>query len=194
MKFNDSILKQVYAEMHEALGEIGDIVIAGGAVRDTLMGRTPKDYDVFILNSGENYGSFTEVKNEVGVRLANHPKVDIKFEWHKSEPFLIESIKTKHGEVQIMARNIQTEQDLMDTFDWNVALFTFGKNGYICRESVENIGEGKDLVLHKVTYPYSTLRRGYRFSERFTMKLRRQDTLKLCEMIVQNSKKSTEEI
>lgn len=173
--------------MHGLLGEIGDVVIAGGAVRDTLMGRTPKDYDVFIINSGSKFNSFTEVKAEVGERLLGHPKVDIKYEWHKSEPFLIESIKTEYGEVQIMARNIQNEQDLMDTFDWNVALFTFGKNGYINRESIENIGEGKDLILHKVTYPYSTLRRGYRFSERFTMKLRREDTFKLCQMIVQKN-------
>lgn len=191
-------LQSVWNEMNDVLGVFGTVVIAGGAVRDSLISRVPKDYDIFILNTTGHISSFTEVRDDVRMALekAKYTKVDIKFEWHKSEPFLIESVQTPYGEVQIMAKNIQTQEQLIDDFDWNVSRFSYGFNGYVNGEDVNNIGHGKDLVLHKVTYPYSTLRRGFRFSERFGMRFKREDVRKLCDVIRQkhvNTTTTTEE-
>ena len=185
-------IEKVWKEMNSLLGDFGDVVIAGGAVRDFLMERKPKDYDVFILNTSGYIPTFTEVADLVrkATELSDYKKVEIKYEWHKSEPFLIESIVTPYGEVQIMARDIQTQADLIDTFDWNVARFSYGRKGFLNGEDVANIGVGKNLELHKVTYPYSTLRRGYRFSERFTMRFQSKDVRTICNMIVEKEKEN----
>lgn len=175
-------LKSVWEEMNELLYPFGDVVIGGGAVRDCMMSRQPKDYDIFILNTA-GIETFSSVREKVKVATEKMPKVEIKYEWHKSEPFLIESIVTPYGEVQIMARDIKTQEELIDTFDWNVSRFSFGRNGFVNGECVSNIGHGKDLVLHRVTYPLSTLRRGYRFSERFTMRFKYDDVKQLCGLI-----------
>lgn len=182
-------IEKVFEEMDALLSPFGTVVVAGGAVRDYLMSRTPKDYDIFILNTA-GIETFSSVKEKVKIATRDIPKVEIKYEWHKSEPFLIESIATPYGEVQIMARDIKTQEDLIDTFDWNVSRFSFGRDGFVNGEDVSNIGHGKDLVLHRITHPLSTLRRGYRFSERFTMRLKYTDVKKLCEII---SKKNEED-
>ena len=189
-------IEKVWKDMNSLLGDFGEIVIGGGAVRDFLMERTPKDYDIFILNTTNFIPTFTEASALVkkAVEISGYSRVEIKYEWHKSEPFLIESIVTPYGEVQIMARDIQTQADLIDTFDWNVARFSYGRKGFLNGEDVANIGAGKNLELHKVTYPYSTLRRGYRFSERFTMRFQSKDIRTICNMIVEKEKERQERI
>jgi tRNA nucleotidyltransferase/poly(A) polymerase len=39
----------VHSHFEPALREFGQVVIAGGAVRDHLLGRQAKDFDVFVL-------------------------------------------------------------------------------------------------------------------------------------------------
>ena len=180
-------LKEVYDEMYDLLAPFGDVVIAGGAVRDCMMSLQPKDYDIFLLNTA-GIETFSSVREKVLAATSSMQKTEIKYEWHKSEPFLIESIRTRFGEVQIMARDIETQEELVDTFNWNVSRFSFGRNGFLNFEDIGNIGHGKDLVLHKITYPVSTLRRGYRFSERFGMRLKYEDLKRICGMILKNKK------
>ncbi len=177
-------LEEIYSIFHPILSPIGELVIAGGAVRDTLMGRNPKDYDLFILTDKRD-GVFVLIAQLLGEALAknNIPKVDAKIEWHKSEPYLLESVSYKGAELQIMVNFSKDIYELVDGFDWNVSLFGYGKlksdeYGFYCKEDISNIGHGKYLKLNKLTYPYSTLRRGYRFSERFTMRLD-GDTIRL---------------
>lgn len=54
-------LKEVWSEVTELLHPFGDVVIAGGSVRDFLMGRDPKDYDIFVLGISEDIDSFSEL-------------------------------------------------------------------------------------------------------------------------------------
>ena len=85
-------LKETYCELNDLLGEYGKIVIAGGAVRDALMDKPFKDIDVFMLNNGV-YNSWGQVRDVVKPILTQYTKIKTIVEWHKSEPFLIESIK-----------------------------------------------------------------------------------------------------
>lgn len=171
-------LHHIWSTLAAPLSQFGPVYIAGGAVRDTLMGREPKDYDVFVLGLND-----TEV-NEQGVlaELTNYVNVEVRYE-HKSEPFLIKTTRIEGCEVQIMINPAPTIDQLISTFDWNTCLFAFGAEGYVCKESIENIGPGKELRLNACHYPWSTLRRGYRFSERFGMKLSHETIQRVLDVI-----------
>jgi len=173
-------LEDVYAEFQKRLSDFGHVVIAGGAVRDTLMGLSPKDWDVFVLQNGVG---FDEIKKEISKRISDLTPVPPKVEWHNSEPYLVATIQWNGEQVQILVNPAQSVDDLISTFDWNVCLFAYD-GAFHCKESIENIGHGKSIKLNSVTFPASTLRRGYRFSERFLMQLDIETVVRLCRMIV----------
>lgn len=162
-----------------SLNQFGKLVVAGGAVRDQLMARTPKDFDLFILTNDKWNDGVAEAVKRI---TADYPDVKAEVEWHKSEPYLIRSLSFKSHEIQLMQSPFGSTDALLDSFDWNVCRFAFD-GSFHTRELVENIGVGKELKLHKVTNPLSTLRRGFRFSERFLMRLRIEDVKLLCSKI-----------
>lgn len=173
-----SQVRDVFDTFRPLLAPLGAIVVAGGAVRDELMCREPKDFDVFVLGAG-----FTKANRELALtKLAELPTV-AQLEFHKSEPFLIETVRWRESVVQVMCSPHQTVDELLDNFDWNISRFAFDGSTHQ-REDIGNIAAGKPLVLHKVTYPLSTLRRGFRFSERFSMVLEKTDIVRLCREIV----------
>jgi len=187
----DITLFEIYNEFSKRLGEFGDIYLAGGCVRDHLMSRKAKDFDLFILNN-ILFNDFEKTKDKILEKLKDLPVVPSLVSWHKSEPYLVITVKYKGVEVQILLNPSFNVLELLSTFDWNVCLFayglSYGKEQFITQEIIENIGEGKELKLNKITFPLSTLRRGFRFSERFLMKLRKEDILSLCSQIVEKSK------
>jgi len=182
------MIKEVHNTFNEILSPFGRVVLAGGSVRDSLMDRDPKDYDIFIL--GGSRIAFGEIGKKVTEALGKFPKVQSETDWHKSEPFMIYEIKYEGKGVQVMYKEESwTTDSLLDGFDWNVSLFAFDENGYKTREDVNNIAVGKSLRLQGVTHPASTLRRGYRFSERFKMKFENSDVARLCDMVAFNHNK-----
>lgn len=176
-------LKNVFAAFNQELSQFGEIVIGGGSVRDALMGKSPKDYDIFILGHTE---LTEEIKERIINRLSKYPKVEVEFEWHKSEPFFIISIHYENSEVQFMYHPAKTIEELVDTFDWNVSMYAFGKGGVYSPEgvSIDQIKKGGLLFLNPkletFKFPYSSLRRGYRFSERYGMRLPSTEVDKLA--------------
>lgn len=171
-------LDVVYREFAQRLGHIGTVVIAGGAVRDAVMGRAAKDYDVFVLGCPFN----TESRDAVSERLGDLPALE-QLEFHKSEPFLVGTVSYGAFVVQVMTTDAVTVDELLDRFDWNVSRFAYDGRLHAMTDVAE-IGEGQPLRLHRVTYPLSTLRRGFRFSERFGMEFHRADVLRLCMLLV----------
>jgi len=155
------------------------LCVAGGAVRDTLLGRTPKDVDVFVFG-------VRGVDEEVfhGLTLVECP------EWHKSEPFLQATVDVAGVHHQVMAvPDVDDMEDLVDGFDWNVSRFAYDGTAAFLPVSVDDVAEGRDLKLHRVTYPRSTLRRGFRYSERFGMRFRSEDVDRLCWMVLEPGSK-----
>lgn len=170
-------LDMVQAMFAKRLGHLGRVVVAGGAVRDTLRNETPKDYDVFVLNTdGLPTGTF-------GAALEGLEPVAL-LDFHNSEPFLQGTYKVGAAVVRVMATPHQTVDALLDSFDWNVSRFAYDGADVTDLCPVSEIGHGKPLVLHKITFPASSLRRGYRFSERFQMVFHPDDVVRLCEAVV----------
>ena len=175
-------LEAVLEVMSKRLGCIGTPVIAGGAVRDVLLGREPKDYDLFLLGRGPS----REASEEVSARLSDMDHVK-PLDWHKSEPFLVDTVRVGASEVQVMLTPETTMDALIQTFDWNICLF--GYDGSVrAAEDISNIAPGKPLRLQRVTFPLSTLRRGFRFSERFQMIFLQPDIVALCAQVAAKAK------
>lgn len=163
-------LFDVFAEFHRRFYSYGKATVGGGAVRDTLMGRTPKDFDVFI------HAKLTGKDVEHACR----DLVPIKsLPWHRSEPFLRGTFGWHGVEVQILSTEHKAPDELVDSFDWNVCLFAYD-GAFVQRTDLSDIDVGKELRLNRVTFPLSTLRRGYRFSERFGMVLPAETAIELC--------------
>lgn len=181
-----SRLSDVYEVFRHRLSGIGPVVIAGGAVRDHLMGKPAKDYDVFVLGT-----DFEAQGGMLAVPLSNLEQV-MPLDFHKSEPFLIATVKWDGSVIQVMSTPATTVDELLDTFDWNICLFAY--DGAIhAKEDAANIGKGRTLRIHKVTYPLSTLRRGFRFSERYEMVLSKTDVERLCREVLDADKPESQE-
>lgn len=171
-------IHDAHKEFSSRLGSIGPVVIAGGAVRDTLLKRKPKDFDVFLLGVEKP----EQVEGTITMAMGGLAVLE-PLEFHKSEPYLVGSWDWNGTMVQVMGSPAKSTDELLDGFDWNVCLFAYDGR-YHKREYISNIAPGKSLRLQTVRFPASTLRRGFRFSERFAMKLERQDVLSLCEKVV----------
>lgn len=159
--------------------------MAGGAVRDEIMGKVPKDFDLFILWRTEwDVEKFKEIKETIASCLTGFTESKPVVDWHNSEPYLVATVTVEGHEVQILVNPAQTPEQLLENFDWNVCLFAMTEERTVQQTKIENIGVGKELTLNKVTFPLSTLRRGFRFSERFLMKLSRETVERLCREII----------
>lgn len=183
----NGLVASVHDAMHRRLGRVGQVVVAGGSVRDVLMGRNPKDIDVFVLVGAPIEAVITTTAEA----LSDLDAIETP-EWHKSEPFLQATVRYNGAMVQVMLSPYATVDALLDSFDWNVSMFAYDGQTVTQRTEVEDIAEGKPLVLHRVTFPLSTLRRGFRFSERFLMVMQPADIKRLCWLNLEPARKATD--
>lgn len=197
-------LDEVYREFSFRLEGLGEVVIAGGAVRDALLGQLPKDYDVFVLN---NYHSYKELTAKIIERLGSnipqwtiHP-IDLIPSNIQS---LSETIKKEDDYkgrvaancfnvidnkiVQIITSGCSSLKELIDTFDWTICMHGYDGNVISKYPIDDQIGLGKDLILNSTDTPLNTLRRGFRFSERFQMNIPNNTILLLCAKILETDK------
>lgn len=144
-------------------------VIAGGAVRDVMLGQEPKDVDIFVMGEGLTDESVEDAITEMVVNDA--VQVDVCEGEYEGE-YLVGSYTTKgyHIRQQLMVTGHKDLNSLLDSFDWNVSLFGIDTDGKpVTRMSIDAIGPGQLLKLQRVTNPFSNLARGFRFAERYGM-------------------------
>lgn len=177
-------IEEVYKEFQPKLRDFGQVILAGGSVRDTLLARTPKDFDIFVLYNKDF--NFKEAKETIEPILESYGTKAPLVEWHNSEPYLVATLDWHGQEVQVMVNPAQSPSELLETFDWNVCQFAYDGTYFI--GDPKTVGYGKDLILNACRFPLSTLRRGFRFSERFLMKLRNEDINTICQKIIDNNK------
>lgn len=162
-------LRMIHAEFARRL-EV-PCVIAGGAVRDMLRGCEPKDYDVFLLNDlwpAQGWDVSLE-KTEQGTQADDYGVRPLGT--YRFDGALVQVIQTK----------ARTLHELLWLFDWNICMFGYDAAiGVVSIGSIDAIGPGKVLKLNRITYPVSTLRRGFRFSERFGMAIEPRELVELC--------------
>jgi hypothetical protein len=149
-------------------------VLVGGAVRDLLLEREPKDWDIYFLDSTADdlREKFKAHTNDLDTR---------PFLRHED---LAAELLAPFGHVQIMATPYSQADLLLDSTDWNVSAFAFD-GGLIQREDPANIRAGQPLRLLTVSNPMSTLARGFEFSSRFKMLFQSRDVYSLCLAITQ---------
>ena len=145
--------------------------IAGGAVRDALLHREPKDYDVFLLVKEPALPYKLE-----GLPWANEellpPSIDNglhlgSYTWYDGIP------------LELVIGDALTPDELLDRFDWNVTQFAYTlKDGLLQRCPIKTPGTLSDVPLELVNRdkePLATLRRGFRFQERYGMEFDASD-------------------
>ncbi len=183
--------ERVWDVFSALLGDFGSVVIAGGSVRDQLLGREAKDFDLFILCDKREF-EFGKIKKEIEPRIAAYSRRKPQVDWHMSEPYLVASIDFEGSEVQIMVNPATSLEGLIATFDWSVCLFGYDGYRILKLSDLSEIKVGGKLTLQKCTFPLSTLRRGFRFSERFKMKLDNDEIAKLCNAFLDNRKRGAD--
>ena len=169
-------------EVRSVLRDGFDVVIAGGAVRDPLRGERVRDVDVYLLNCGDE-DQQQRVRSEVLTQISGAWGTPADLEpWQRDEPQMVGQWDPPNTpfpfRFQIMMSGQPHVAGLLDSFDWNVSRFAYA--GVLCAlMDPLDIRPGADLVLHKVTQPSANLRRGYRYSERFGMRLPHRDVVRL---------------
>jgi hypothetical protein len=176
-------LHQIWEICANALSEFGPVFIAGGAPRNALLDIEAKDYDVFIFNKTP----FAQIKDQIHAKLEPFKYNEEAKLLHRSEPYLVRTLSILgEANVQVMVVPYDNVDQLLDSFDWNVCLFCYGGQEIVAKTDISEIAEGKELKLNRITFPRSTLRRGYRFSERFKMKLPCKTVDKIIQKIVES--------
>lgn len=125
--------------------------VAGGAVRDALIGADPKDIDMYALGIPDSpFGPVQRISLYSGEDVFNGTSDELVME------------------IQLMHTRCKTAQELISTFDWNICQCALLPNGQILGANVGEMVEYRgQLRLVNITNPFSNLRRGYRFSERY---------------------------
>lgn len=184
-------------------------VIAGGAVRDALLGKEPKDLDIYFL--GANWK--VEDRDAFNKKLS---AADIFYEistsnlpWHKYERYLLQTIiwkktqELKGVEVQFMGFPVNNIDDLLATFDWEICVFGY-RDGILTTlpeslmllEKIEKYDPKNEkyrpprMYLCNIQFPISNLRRGFKFEARYPLKLSYQSILKLCDAALKEKRGS----
>jgi tRNA nucleotidyltransferase/poly(A) polymerase len=177
--------ESLLAKLRPKLESVGHCVIAGGAVRDLTIHRKPKDWDVFVLGQPNSSAMLSaigdlyefEESSDSSDPSPGHSTLSIDLEGEK---------------VQLISSPCNTLMELLDTFDWNICLFGFD-TGLVLHEKCWK-GGGADLKLHTVTYPLSTLRRGFRFCDRYNLLMDKEDIRRLCSYVMANIILQEEEV
>lgn len=144
-------------------------VLAGGAVRDCLYGRTPTDYDIFFITTSyiDQIG-LTDLEQRianVSNRLMNAGARKV-FECPENMLTTFDLNGTKVQLINRMKAPYRGVKELFDSFDFHVCQFAFyGNSVYLTREAVKSMMT-KRLTLHKLTYPSATINRLAKYKDK----------------------------
>lgn len=183
-------IEYVRKSVEDAIDGELDVVVAGGAVRDAIVDKDPKDVDVFLLCPDWD----TYISGDVAQRLPDKLRdSDVYLFKTPSQPPHAQLLGNTHITVgttslitQIILSPRPTLDDLLDGFDWNICLFGWDGMHIVMGADPSVIGAKKSLKLHNSDLPLNTLRRGFRFADKFKMILPDDVIIELCRQIVQN--------
>lgn len=155
------------------------VAIAGGAVRDALLGRSPRDIDLYVLGTDPDEA----------------PRILEGLRGHGFEP---RPVATPYphcpvGEfdmwgqkVQVMAAPHESVQDLMLGFDFTICQFAFDADGHKSGPKGTAPLEGP-LELGFVRDPYWSLCRAFDFKSRYSVELPEDVVVNLCRQVAARS-------
>ena len=132
--------------------------LAGGALRRTISGvKAESDFD-FFFKSEDHKDSFCEaIIENYGFKQTKKTQHHSQFE-HTGEQGVNTVVQAIHFIYP------QTVEELLEAFDYTICQFAFdGSTLYTTPEALWDLAR-KRLVINKVTYPVSTLRRMIKYS------------------------------
>lgn len=189
MKLSE-VSQHICAPLELATGK--PVVVAGGAVRDHLLGRKPRDYDIFILGGKLGPPMYNKLLKDARAHMAlnftdsTFPATK-KYEGHPAFTPITECTFRGH-KVQVMASEAPSVDALLQSFDWNICGFAYA-NGLHQQLSKLTLGIMQlhgtlKLTSDNLPAPLVTLRRGYLFAERYGMRFPEETQRRLCKMAV----------
>lgn len=176
-------LEEIYNYYNNIFGEIADVYIIGGAVRDTLLGIKPRDYDIFLLNCKLPVDEFITHVKSLNLNFSDGHNIGNST-----------SYKTRYEDNLIEIIYYTNDKDIysvLEHTDWNVSKFGYGfiphlnKITYHKLMDESNIKEGGLLEFNPRSkiIPIRALYRGYKFQKRFKMVVAQEDIKLLKQQI-----------
>lgn len=146
-------------EINELLPE--GALIAGGCFESIIRGFSPKDIDIFFKNKESLKESVANLTNQ-GFKLIEDPK-----HLDDEEKRFVTIKKEGYPDLQLIKiRYYGSLKELLDTFDFTAAQIGFDKQELLMNEASLIDILRKRLVINKITYPSSTLRRMIKYSKK----------------------------
>jgi len=150
-------------------------VIVGGGVRDLLIGKEPKDFDVFYLGSS---------RDQLREAFAD-ASLDMRRPYRRSGRLMAEVI-AGDDLAQVCHTEAESVDQLFDETDWNASLFAYDGERHYLGTSLASVRPGQRLRLIKITSPISSLARGFSFADRLSMVFNVRDVRRLCRAAVES--------
>lgn len=127
--------------------------LAGGAIRDYFMGvPITTDYDLFFPN---------QTQYDKAVAFFKERKCDIKWESENGMKIVFEN-----RTYDLVKKFFDDPQKTIDAFDFTVSMFAVDTNDvYYGETSFIDLAK-KQLMINKITYPASTLKRAFKYHKK----------------------------
>lgn len=185
--------------------------IAGGAVRDILLHRKPKDIDIFIcgIDDWTKKGRL-EFRKKLNLAQIYYEIATSNLPWHKYEKFLLLTViwkmsaqfKKEELEIQFCGFPEKSINSLLQTFDWEICQFAYTPGLLYYTDKAQRLIDKinsyslEDLEyrpfamkLSNVQFPISNLRRGFKFENRYPIKLHYNSIIKLCKEVLKEDER-----
>ena len=141
-----------------------NLILAGGAVRDSIFGDEISDYDLFFKGNSDNLEDIKGALIQDGYsNVFTCPKGEL-FTYMKGEDFKKpeDCIKVQ----LILKREYRDVEYLLNSFDFSVTYFALHKGFiYTSRQAIKDVRK-KQMSLVNLEYPTSTINRLYKYRKK----------------------------
>lgn len=204
LKKLDRIVGLIESGLVSGVNKKNKVVVAGGAIRDAVLGQTPRDIDIFILDGINPNGSLNVNLHDIEIIIGHigmSKKIIVEPGCSNAEEYqsgfaVVAELKWNEIyddiPIQIICRKENNAAQLIDSFDWNVCQLAYDTKGNLLYDSkiydfVQNAGwYGVELQYNKSRSgdEKKALKRGFKFEDRYGLKISDLDLDYLCWAIV----------
>lgn len=100
-----------------------NFVIAGGYIRDSLIGEKYSDIDIFILKNDSDY-NFEDINLKSLISIFDDSKTKLVFNSPKMKTYITNVLESPE-KIQIIKSEHRTIEDLLESFDFTICQFAY---------------------------------------------------------------------
>lgn len=212
--FSEPVFDEVITTFQAAY-PTNELVMAGGAVRDALLGKKAKDLDLYYLGLDDwSTAATTDFRKRLELANLFYQEATSNLPWHLYERFLLlsliikiqDELRQREAEAQFMAFPQPDQRRLLETFDWEICLFSYrdGKitTTHAAMRLIDKLRKYSPddkkykpprMRLVNVQFPVSNLRRGFNFQTRYPLRLEYRSVLRLCKAVLKEDDRAKKE-